>query len=90
MTIASSCNKTFRKKFRQPDRIGVIPTGGHTDYRKQNKKAIAWLMLVDRKEGIKILHGRNGKYCGLPELPRICVDGLCEETRAMYDFNGCY
>jgi hypothetical protein len=90
MTISSSCNKTFRKKFLQPDRIGVISTGGYTDFRKQSKKAIAWLMLVERKEGIKILHGRNGKERGLSELPGIRVDGICEETRTMYDFNGCY
>jgi hypothetical protein len=25
MTIASACNKVFRKKFFQPDRIGLIP-----------------------------------------------------------------
>jgi hypothetical protein len=27
MTIASACNKVFRKKFLQPDRIGLIPVG---------------------------------------------------------------
>ena len=24
------------------------------------------------------------------EMPGIGVDGLCEETRTMYEFNGCY
>jgi len=37
-----------------------------------------------------ILHGRNGKECWLPELQDIRVDDLCEESRAVYEFNGCY
>jgi hypothetical protein len=27
MNIVSVCNKVFRKKFLQPDRIGLIPVG---------------------------------------------------------------
>jgi hypothetical protein len=60
MTISSACNKGFRKKFLQPDRIGLIPVGGYTDNRKQSKKAIAWLLNEERTEGKRILHGRNG------------------------------
>jgi G:T-mismatch repair DNA endonuclease (very short patch repair protein) len=52
--------------------------------------ALAWLMLEEKKEGTRILHGRNGKECQLPEQPDIHVDGLCEETRTVYEFNGCY
>ena len=37
-----------------------------------------------------MLHGRNGKERQLPELPAMCLDGLCEETRTVYEFNGCY
>jgi G:T-mismatch repair DNA endonuclease (very short patch repair protein) len=90
MTIASACNKVFRKKFLQPDRIGLIPVGGYTDNRSQSKKAIAWLLLEEKKEGKGILHGWNGKERRFPELPNIHVDGLCEETRTVYEFNGCY
>ena len=61
MTIAWACNKVFRKTFLQPDRIGLIPVGGYTDNRKQSKKAIAWLLLEEKKEGKRILHGRNFK-----------------------------
>jgi len=28
ITIASACNKVLRKRFLQPDTIGLIPTGG--------------------------------------------------------------
>jgi G:T-mismatch repair DNA endonuclease (very short patch repair protein) len=90
MTIASACNKVFTKKILRPDRIGLIPVRGFTDNRKQSKKAIAWLLNEERKEGKRYLHGRNGKECRLPELPNIHVDGLCEETRAVYEFSGCY
>jgi hypothetical protein len=90
MTVASACNKVFRKKFLWSDRIGLIPVGGSTDNRKQSKKAIAWLLNEERKEGKRILHGRNAKERRLTELPNIRVDGLCEQTRTVYEFNGCY
>jgi G:T-mismatch repair DNA endonuclease (very short patch repair protein) len=47
-------------------------------------------MLKERNEGIKILHGRNGKERGLPELPGIRVDGLWYVTRTVYKISGCY
>jgi hypothetical protein len=71
MTIASACNKVFRKNFLQPDRTVIIPAGGYTGNRKQSKKAVAWLLLEERKECKRILHGRNGKERRLPELPDI-------------------
>ena len=90
MTIASACNKLFRKKFLQPDKIVIIHIGGYTDNnRKQSRKATAWLKLKE-KEGKRSLHGRNGKERQLPKLPDIHVDGFCEETRTMYEFMGCY
>jgi hypothetical protein len=45
MTIASACNKVFRKKFLRPDTIGLIPQGGYTDNRRLSKKALAWLRI---------------------------------------------
>jgi len=90
VTIASACNKTFRKKFLEPERMGIIPFGVYTDNRKQSKKAIAWLMLEEKNEGKRILHERNFKEHQLPEQSDKRVDGLCEETRTVYEFNGCY
>jgi hypothetical protein len=40
MTIAWACNRVLRKKFLQPERIGIIPTGGYTNTKRQSKKAI--------------------------------------------------
>ena len=90
MKIASACNEVFRKKFLQSDRIGLIPVGGYTENRRQSKKAIACLLLLERRTGKGILHGINGKECRLPEQPNIRVDGFCEETRTVSEFNGCY
>jgi G:T-mismatch repair DNA endonuclease (very short patch repair protein) len=90
ITIASACNKLFRKKFLLPVRIGIIPVGGYTDKRKQSRKPIAWLLLEERRTGKKILHGRNGKERQLPEFPNIHVDGLSEEMRTVFEFNGFY
>jgi hypothetical protein len=88
VTIASACKKTLRNKFMQPDRIGITQVGDYTYNRKQCRKAIAWLML--EKTGKRNIRGRNGKERQRPKVPGIRVDGLCEETRTVYEFNGCY
>jgi len=48
------------------------------------------LLLQERRTGKRIPHGRNGKERRLPELQNIRVDGLCEETRTVFEFNGFY
>ncbi|GFG33651.1 hypothetical protein Cfor_01531 [Coptotermes formosanus] len=72
VTIASACNKVFRKRFLKPNTIGLIPSGGQ------------------QTDACSIRHGRNGREYRLPELPHLKVDGYCEETRTVYEFNGCY
>ena len=84
MTIASACNKLFLNKFLQPDRISIIPVRSHTDNRKQSRKAIAWLLLEERRTGKKILHGRNGKERQLPELPNVYVWMASARRRAPF------
>ena len=51
---------------------------------------IALLLLEEKEEGKRILHGRNGKELRLTELPNIRVGVLFKETRTVYEFNGCY
>jgi hypothetical protein len=85
ITIASAFKKSFRKKFLQPYRIGC-----YTDNRKQSKKAIACLMIEEKKKGKRILHGRKGTERQLAEMPDLRVDGLCKETRTSNEFNGFY
>jgi hypothetical protein len=90
ITIASACNKVFRKLFLQPDTIGLIPTGGYTGNVRYSKKALMWLAYREHIDGCKILHGRNGGEYRLPELPHLSVDGICPETKKVYEFLGCY
>ena len=46
--------------------------------------------LQRKKDGRKILHGRNGREYRLPNLPRFSVDGFCPETETVYEFFGYY
>ena len=76
-----------RKRFLQPDMIGLIPTGEYTSNTNYSKKAMMWLLHMEEMDGVKIMHGREYK---LPELPQFSVDGYCPETRTIYEFFGCY
>jgi hypothetical protein len=89
-TIASACNKVFRKRFLKSDTIGLIPPGGYTESDIYSKKAIMWLTHVERTEKCTIIHGRRGREYRLPELPNLRVDGFRPETNTVLEFNGCY
>jgi len=45
---------------------------------------------MEEADGVKIMHGRNGREYKLSELPCFSVDGSCPETRTFYEFFGCY
>jgi hypothetical protein len=90
LTIASACNKVLRKKFLKPDTIGLILPGGYSANRRYSKKALMWLLHMERMDGCHIQHARNGREFRLPELPHYSVDGYCAETRTIYEFLVCY
>ena len=69
ITIASACNRVLRKRFLQPDTIGLILKGGYTANIKQRKRALIWLVHTERTDGCTILHGRNCRLYRRPELP---------------------
>ena len=52
ITIASACNKFLRKRFLQPDTIGLIPKGGYSCNNKYSKKDIMWMMHMEQTEGV--------------------------------------
>ena len=89
-TIASACNKVFRKRFLKHDTIGLIPTGGYSCNNNYSKKALMWLLHVEQKDGCQVSHARYGREYRLPELPNFSMDGYCEETRMAYEFYGCF
>jgi len=49
ITIASACKKVLRKRFLQPDTIGLIPTGECTCNNRYSKKALMWLLHMERR-----------------------------------------
>jgi len=80
ITIAMACNKVLRKRFLQPDNIGLIPTGGYTYNKNYSKKAMMWLLHMEETDEVKIMHGREYKE---PELPQFSLNGYCPETRTI-------
>jgi len=76
-TIASACNKVFRKRFLKPETISLIPSGGYSCNRNYSRKALLWILHMEEEENCKILHARKGREVRLPELPRFRVDGYC-------------
>ena len=89
LTIASTY-KVLRKKFLKPDTIGLIPSGGYSANRRYSKKALIWLLHMERTDGCHIQLARSGREFRPPELPHYSVDGYCAETRTIYEFLGCY
>ena len=69
--------------FLKPDTIGLIPTGGYSGNVNYSKKALMWLVYREQTDGCRIIHGRNRCEYRLPELPRLSVDGFCEETKTV-------
>ncbi|CAH2021037.1 unnamed protein product [Acanthoscelides obtectus] len=59
-TIASCCNKVFRRNFLKPETIGVIPKGGYRWRENQSKIAIQWMLWEEHQRGIKIQHAAKG------------------------------
>jgi len=51
LTIASACNNVLRKKFLKSETIGLIPPGGYSANRRYSKKAMMWLLHMERTDG---------------------------------------
>ncbi|GFG30839.1 hypothetical protein Cfor_11736 [Coptotermes formosanus] len=49
-----------------------------------------WLAYKEQTDACSIRHGRNCRQYRLPELPHLKLDGYCDETRTVYEFNGRY
>lgn len=86
-TIASACNKIFRRNFLKPNTIGIIPKNGYRWRNRQSKIAIDWLLWTENHRKINILHAANGKEA---VLNGVKVDGYCSETNEVFEFQGCY
>ena len=86
-TIASTCNKVFRRNFIKPDTIGIIPKNGYRWLNQQSKIAIQWLIWTENQKKINILHAAKGQEA---VLHGVKVDGFCAESNEIFEFHGCY
>ena len=57
------------RKLLKPDNIEPIPTGGYPGYSRCSKKAMMWLLHIEKIDGLEIKHARNGREYRLPEVP---------------------
>jgi len=61
LKIASACNKVLRTKFLKPEMIGLIPPGGYSANRRYSKKALMWLLHMERTDACHIQHARKAR-----------------------------
>lgn len=86
-TIASACNKVYRRNFFKPNTIGFIPKGGYTCRDKQSKIAIQWLLWEHLQRGIDIQHAAKQQEAVVRGAK---VDGYAPETNQVFEIHGCY
>lgn len=86
-TIASACNKVFRRNFLKPNTIGIIPKRGYRLIDIQSNIALKWLIWEEKVRNITIQYAGNGKEAVLNACK---VDGYCEEINTVFEFQGCY
>ena len=97
ITIASACNKYWRMHHLEPNTIAVEPLRGWRGAQvNQSLKALQWLYFQESqipKQGAsaeRIKHIRNGGEQTVRTASKMYfVDGYDEQTRTVYEFNGC-
>ena len=53
-------------------------------------EGILSLLHMQQIDGVKIMHGRNGREVRVSEMGHFNLDVYCPETRKIYEFFGCY
>ena len=85
ITIASVCMTIYRCNYMPNKEIAVVKdvTRGET----YSKISIVWLDWLSKRDGVNIKHALNG---GEKTFPFGKVDGFCEESKTVYEFQGCF
>ena len=86
ISIAQSCNYTWRKNFMKEKTVAIIPPDGYNSGDRISKRAQEWLAWYGHQNGVRIQHGRNGKE---HKVGNFKVDGLVAGTNTVLEFNGC-
>ena len=88
-TLPSACNHVFRKNFLPKKSLAVIPEGGYRRSEKYSVIGVRWLKWMEQETGLHIRHAGNGDEVSVPVKGNTYrVDGYCEETKTIYEFNG--
>ena len=86
LTIASYCQEVYRTNFLKKDTIAIFNNDRQLKI-KQSNVAAKWISYISEKEDLYIQHGRNG---GEKRFGDYSLDGYCEETLTVYEFQGCF
>lgn len=86
-TIASACNRVFRRNFLRPNTIGIIPKNGYRWRDNQSIIATQWLVWEEKQRHIYIQHAAKQMEA---RVHGVKVDGFCLETNQIFEFYGCY
>src|SRR5699024_10320599 len=76
--IAGACSLVFRRRYLQPNCIGIPPKSGYRLIDNQSRIALKWLFWLEFSLNIDIDHAGKGREVKLKEGLR--VDGYNEET----------
>ena len=85
ITIASVCMTIYRCNYMPNNEIAVVKDV--TRCETYSKISIGWLDWLSKRDGVNIKHALNG---GEETLPFGKVDGFCEESKTVYEFQGCF
>ena len=86
ITIASACNRDLRMNRMIPNSIASEPVRGWKNSINHSNVALEWLTWCAQQQNIQHA-GNAGEYC----IPTVgFVDGYCHDTRAVYEFQGCF
>ncbi|XP_054723508.1 uncharacterized protein LOC129233516 [Uloborus diversus] len=88
VTIASACMAVFRSLHIRPDTLAMVPVSGYVNNTKYSADSIRWLDFVASTEGVTIEHALSGT--GEKKIAGLSVDGFCQETNTVYQFQGCF
>ncbi|XP_018573827.1 uncharacterized protein LOC108912895 [Anoplophora glabripennis] len=86
-TIASACNKIYRRNFLKPNTIGIIPKNGYRLRDNQSRIATQWLVWEEKQRDINIIHSAKQQEA---IVQGVKIDGYIHETKQVFEFHGCY
>lgn len=85
LTLASACSLLLRRNYLKEDKIALLPACGFNPKSNISRSCEEWLKWISHKKKINIRHAKNG---GEFKVGDYFVDGICHETKTIYEFQG--